>query len=83
MKRPGLAVLGGLGTGLFLLLALRISYKCQAVRREIETVDRRRNSLANRRTLALSLSRLDRLARGPFALQVPDSDQVRLIPDPA
>ncbi len=91
-KRPRMAVLGGFGTGLFLLLALsawmqiqalRLSYRCQSVRKEIEAVDRRRNGLAHRRTLALSLARLDNLARAKYFLQVPNPVQVRLLADPA
>lgn len=78
------------GLGLFILLSLsawfhvqsvRLSYRSQVLRQELDELDR--HEQADRRHLesALSLSRLDRNARGRRGLALPRADQVRLLVD--
>lgn len=76
------------GAGLFGLLCLsawfhvqsvRLSYRCQVLRQELDDLDR--HEQAERRLLeaALSLSRLDANARGRRGLALPRADQIRLV----
>lgn len=78
------------GAGLFGLLSLsawfhvqsvRLSYRCQVLRQELDDLDR--HEQAERRLLeaATSLSRLDANARGRRGLALPRADQIRLLND--
>ncbi len=84
---PTVVILGG---GLFGLLSLsgwlqvqavRLSYRAQAVRRELEQLDRREQADLRRLEVALSLARLDERARGRQGLALPRAEQIRLLTD--
>ena len=76
------------GAGLFGLLSLsawfhvqsvRLSYRCQVIRQELDDLDRREQSERRHLDAALSLSRLDATARGRRGLSLPRADQIRLL----
>lgn len=63
----------------FHVQSIRLSYRSQALRQELDELDR--HEQAERRSLeaALSLSRLDTNARARRGLALPRADQIRLI----
>lgn len=81
----------GLGTAVLLLLAIawfqiqavRWGYKSQNLRRQIDELDKREQSLDHRIQEALSLARLDEFAKRKYGLQVPAPSQIILLSDPA
>jgi hypothetical protein len=80
-----------LGAGAILLLAsawfqiqsVRWGYKAQAIRREIDDLEKEEQTLDHRLAHSLSLSRLDELAKTEFRLTVPNPAQIVFLPDPA
>ena len=84
---PTVAIVGG---GLFGVLSLsawlhvqsvRLSYRAQTVRQDLEQLDRREQAERRRLDAALSLSRLDATARARGSLFLPRPDQIRLLPE--
>ena len=78
------------GAGLFGLLCLsawfhvqsvRLSYRSQSLRQELDDLDRREQAERRHVEAALSLSRLDANARGRRGLSLPRADQIRLRTD--
>lgn len=78
------------GGGLFALFSLsawfhvqsvRLSYRAQAVRQELDRLDRQEQAERRRLESALSLARLDQTGRSRRGLALPRPDQVRLLPD--
>lgn len=78
------------GTGFFVLLsfsawihiqALRLSYRVQDLRKEVEALERREQGVLRRAESVMSLERLDHVARVRLGLQVPDPDQLRFLPE--
>lgn len=78
------------GGGLFILFSVsawfhvqsvRLSYRAQAVRQELDRLDRQEQAERRRLELATSLARLDQTARARRGLALPRPDQVRLLPD--
>ncbi|MBK8575491.1 MAG: hypothetical protein IPN90_07395 [Elusimicrobia bacterium] len=78
------------GLGLFGILSVsawfhvqsvRLSYRCQAVRQEMDLWDHRAQAELRSLEAALSLSRLDASARGRRGLALPRPDQIRLLVD--
>lgn len=78
------------GAGLFGLLCLsawfhvqsvRLSYRSQSLRQELDDLDRREQAERRHVEAALSLSRLDANARGRRGLSHPRADQIRLLTD--
>jgi hypothetical protein len=84
---PLVAMVGG---GLFGVLSLsawlhvqsvRLSYRAQSIRQELDQLDRREQAERRRLETALSLSRLDATARARGNLFLPRPDQIRLLPE--
>ncbi len=78
------------GGGLFALFSVsawfhvqsvRLSYRAQTVRQELERLERQEQAERRRLESALSLARLDQTARSRRGLALPRPDQVRLLPD--
>ena len=76
--------------GLFGLLSLsawfhvqsvRLSYRTEAVRRELDQLDRHEQAECRAIAAALSLSRLDAVARSRRGMSLPRPDQIRLLID--
>lgn len=79
----GAAVIVGLlsVSAWFQVQSLRLAYGCSRLHRRVEEVDRRSQGLERRLQQALSLARLDGVARRRFGLQVPRPDQIRFLDD--
>jgi hypothetical protein len=84
---PTAAIVGG---GLFGVLSLsawlhvqsvRLSYQAQAIRQELEQLDRLEHAERRRLEAALSLSRLDITVRARGGLFLPRPDQIRILPE--
>jgi len=78
------------GLGLFGLLSLsawfhvqsvRLSYRTEAIRRELDQLDRHEQAECRAIEAALSLSRLDAVARSRRGMSLPRPDQIRLLID--
>ncbi len=70
-----------LSTTWFQIQAVRWGYKVQTLRRQIDELEKKEQTVDQRLEGALSLARLDDLARKKFRLQVPDPNQIVLLPE--
>jgi type II secretory pathway component PulJ len=75
----GCAALVLLSTAWFHIQAVRWGYRAQALRRELDELKKTEQILDRRLQSALSLPRLDELAKTRFGLRVPDPSQVVLM----
>lgn len=88
-KRMPLVMSVGLGGVLFLLLStawlqiqsVRWGYRVQNLKEQLDDLSKREQALDQRLHGALSLSRLDELAKRKFGLRVPDPSQIILMHD--
>jgi hypothetical protein len=70
-----------LSTAWFQIQAVRWGYKVQSLRQKIDEAEKKEQTVDQRLQGALSLARLDDLARKRFRLQVPEPSQIVLLSD--
>jgi hypothetical protein len=86
-RRMPVFLSAGLGAFAFLFLlttwfqiqSVRWGYKVQALRHELDNLEKKEQNIDQRLQGALSLARLDELARTKFGLQVPGPAQIILL----
>lgn len=70
-----------LSTAWFQIQAVRWGYKVQTLHQQIDELRKKEQSVDQRLQGALSLARLDELAKKKFSLRVPEPSQIILVPE--
>lgn len=75
----GAVVLLLLSTAWFQIQSVRWGYRLQSLQQQLDDVQKKEQSVDQRLEGALSLARLDDLAKNKFNLRVPAPSQIRLV----